>query len=137
MSFPDHVDNILTYVEREYLRGRSFTKFQKFNLCISRMLPCCKKIFIGKVNDCFEFYHYKVNNIPFELEIYKLGTTCEIWEKDLHLDIPNPKFQGIYSVQYDDFKDDSCPAQILTSEYKFQVCGIKLHTATTCYQFSK
>ena len=28
MSFPDHVDNIQTYVEREYLRGRPFTEFQ-------------------------------------------------------------------------------------------------------------
>ena len=34
MSFPDRVENILTYVERKDLIGRPFTKFQKFDLSI-------------------------------------------------------------------------------------------------------
>ena len=63
--FPDNVDNILTYVERDDLQGRPFKKFQQFDLPISIILPCYKNSFVGAANYCFKIEHDKVNNIPF------------------------------------------------------------------------
>ena len=107
MPLPDHVDNILTYVEREYQRGCPFTKFQQFDIGIRVILPCYNNYFIGKENYCFKIEHDKVNNIPFELELQDLGTTSEIWANDIHLDTPKHTLQGVYSVKYYDAKDES------------------------------
>ena len=135
MFSPDHVENILTYVEIEDLWCRPFTKFQQLDLALRRMLPCNKFFFIGKANDCFKIEHDKVNNIPFKLNIQKLGTTCEIWENDIHIDTQKYTVQGVHSVQYDDVEDDSFLINSLPCEEKFQFCGKKYHTATTCDQF--
>ena len=65
MSFPDHVDNIPNYIEREYLWGRRFKKSWQFYLDISRMLPRYKNSFIGKENYFLKSEHDNINNIPF------------------------------------------------------------------------
>ena len=65
MSFPDHVENILTHVEREYLWGRPFTKFQQFDLSIRIIIPHYKNYLIVKAKNCLKIEHNKVNGIPF------------------------------------------------------------------------
>ena len=107
MSFPDDVDNILTYDERENLRGRPFKDLKQFDLSIRRMLHNYESSFIFKAKNCFKIEHDKVNNIPFELELQDLGTTSEIWANDIHLDTPKHTLQGVYSVKYYDAKDES------------------------------
>ena len=78
------------------MQGRSFTKFQNFNLAIRRMISRYKNYFIDKANYCLKIENNNVNNIPFELEIQDLGTTFEIWGKYIHLDTPKhtDKFPG-------------------------------------------
>ena len=71
------------------------------------MLPYYKNSFIGKANYLFKIEHDKVNNIPFELELQNLGTTCKIWANDIHLDIPKHTVQVFHGVQYGDVGDDS------------------------------
>ena len=102
MSFPDDVDNILTYDERENLRGRPFKDLKQFDLSIRRMLHNYESSFIFKAKNCFKIEHDKVNNIPFELDPHYLGTTCEMYANDLHPDTPNHTFQGVHSIQYND-----------------------------------
>ena len=99
------------------------------------MTTCYKNSFIGKAKYCFKIEHDKINNIPFELYLQNLGTTCEIWENDLHIDTPKHTSKGVHSVQYDDSEDDSFPVHSITSEEKCQVCGRKWHTAATCDKF--
>ena len=38
MSFPDHIDNIMTYA-KEYLRDHPFKNFQNFDISIRTILP--------------------------------------------------------------------------------------------------
>ena len=64
--------------------------------------------------------------------LQNLGTTCEIWEKDLHLDAPKHTVQYFHSVQYYYAEDEYFPVHSLTIEVKFQFCGGKGHTATIC-----
>ena len=54
VSFPDHVDNILTYLDIEDLIGLPFAKLQQFGIAISRRLLHYKNSFIGKARDCFK-----------------------------------------------------------------------------------
>ena len=65
MYCPYHVDNIMTYVEREYMQGRPFTKFQKCDPAIRIILPLYKNFFIGRANDLFKIKHDNFNNTPF------------------------------------------------------------------------
>ena len=51
ISFPDHIDNILTCVEIEDMRGRPFTKFNIFDISISIILASYKISFVGKAKD--------------------------------------------------------------------------------------
>ena len=135
MSLPDHVDNIMTYVEREDMQGRPFIKFQQFDLFIGIMTTCYKNSFIGKAKYCFKIEHDKINNIPFELYLQNLGTTCEIWENDLHIDTPKHTSKGVHSVQYDDEEYEYCPLHSITSEEKCQVLVNKGHTVTIYDKF--
>ena len=89
------------------MQGRSFTKFQNFNLAIRRMISRYKKYFIEKANYCLKIEQDNVNSIPFELEIQNPGTTCKRWENVINIDRPNHTVQGIHSVQYDDAEYDS------------------------------
>ena len=68
MSLPDNVDNIMTFIERENLRGCPFTKFQQFDLDTRKMSPYYKNYFIGKARNCFKIDHCKINHIPFQPE---------------------------------------------------------------------
>ena len=76
MYLSDRFDNILTYIERKYLRGRPFTKFQPLDISIRRILPRYKTSSVEKDNNCFQLEHDKVNDITFELELQNLVTTC-------------------------------------------------------------
>ena len=135
MSFPDHVDNIPAYVEREDLRVRTFTKFQQFDIAIRIILTHYKNSFVGKSKCCFQIEYDKVNNIPFQLETYNLGKTCEILAKDLHLYTQNYTFHGVHSIQYYGVDGDCFPVHSLTSEEKSQVYGSKGHIQNIYYQF--
>ena len=79
-------------------------------------MPCYKNSFIGKANNWFKIEHDKVNDIPFELELQNLGTTCERWEIYIHIDNPNNIVQGVYRYQYDDAEDDYWPLHSITSD---------------------
>ena len=69
------------------------------------MLPYNKKYFIVKAKNIFQIKYDKVNNIPFGFELHNLGTACEIWEKDMHIETPNHTFQGVHRFQYDGEED--------------------------------
>ena len=98
------------------MQGRSFTKFQNFNLAIRRMIYRYKNYFIDKAKYCLKIEQDNVNSIPFELEIQNLDTTSKIYANDINLYTPNHAVQGVHSVQYDDAEDESLPVNMIKSD---------------------
>ena len=103
MTFGQHIQNVIVFVERERLRGRSYTKWEQSNLALRRLHTKYEGRMRERSERTYGHVHDRADNIPYCLQLPNLGTTLHNWAADMNIDINPTKEKIRQQTEQDDF----------------------------------
>jgi hypothetical protein len=85
MRFGEHVKLVQQYIDREDMRGRTYTQYEGLQLVLRTLHVNYRVALTKRVADEFGVAHDRVHIIPFTLRMSQLGTSLSAWADELGL----------------------------------------------------
>jgi hypothetical protein len=140
VSIAAHVPYMANYLEKEQLRGRSYTQYESIMMVMESLHGRFKERLKNKSELIFAANHNHTNNIHFKLELANLGTTLMEWYDELKLDsshLSHPDAINHLDHTTIGHNEDDGLIHAIGSDLNCTLCGIPGHTMERCHMFIK
>jgi hypothetical protein len=88
VNFDSHVCNMMQYLSREELRGRTYTKYEAIMMTLETLQGRFQSQMKHMAGLEFEVRHDKLDNIPFKLDMSNIAIALTSWAKEFHREAP-------------------------------------------------
>jgi hypothetical protein len=130
MRFGEHVKLVQQYIDREDMRGRTYTQYEGLQLVLRTLHVNYRVALTKRVADEFGVAHDRVSTIPFTVRMSQRGISLLEWADELGLHSRSAS-RVTFVGQTLDFEIHALP-----KGQKCRLCGQDGHLDQTCHRFA-